>query len=136
MPIYRNDSNQQHAMETWAGHLKIVNPGDTIETKKYYSISGVTKISDSPCYNRVVARHSVEASAGGVAVPISLSTARVLVERITGTISVYRQTIANVPAELADRTAYDLIAIIPADGLYDQLVVEGTGTCDVVEYAE
>lgn len=136
MPTYKNESPQQHTLELWNGSLQVVCPGETVQTKKYYDLADVTKLSDTPIYNRVVDRHAVTATVGGVAVSISLTTARVLVERITGTISVYRQATTNTPAELTDRTSKDLIAIIPANALYDQLVVVGDGTCDIVEYAE
>lgn len=137
MPTYKNESPQQHTLELWNGSLQVVCPGETVQTRKFYDLADVTKLSDEPLYNRVVARHSaVEASDEGTDVSISLDTARVLIERITGTITVYRQSTSNTPAELADRTSKDLISIFPANALFDNLVVVGSGTCDVVEYAE
>lgn len=138
MPTYKNETNEGKWVKSMTGVTVALEPGETIETYFFHDHDalGLTLVSDAPYYNRVAARHVVEASAEGVAVPVSLGTARVLVERITGTISVYRQSQDNTPPELADRTADDLIAIIPAGGLYNQLVVVGTGTCDIVEYAE
>ena len=137
MPTYRNDGPEEITVEETDGRVefnKTLKPGEQAETWRYYDNPDLTKLSDSPMYNRVVGRQTVTLSATPQDVPISLNADWVLIYAITGAVTAYRQSADNTPAEYAAHTDDDPKIQIPAKATFDKLVVSGSGTCEVVQY--
>lgn len=135
MPTYRNDSNETIKVENKDKEIVSVEPNQTVETNKYLSITGLTKTLDTPYYNRVVNRQTITLGAAQD-VEISLETDWILIFQITDSVTVYRQSASNTPPEYEDHTSLDPVIQIPAKGTLNNLVMSGTGTCEVVEYKE
>lgn len=135
MPRYRNDGTTSIGIEGTDGSNISLAPGEEGDTNLFFSISNLTKISDAPYYNRVINRQTITLGAAQD-VTISLNTDWILIYQITDDVTVYRQHADNTPPEYDAHTDSDPVIQIPAKGTLTNLVVSGTGTCEVVEYKE
>jgi len=131
---YRNDGAGAVPVTNAAGNLLMLYPGQTLETYTYSDNPALTKTSDEPYYNRVLATNSVTLSGTPQAVSVDLSTDWIIITQITGSVTVYIQAVTNTPAELTDWTDDDPIIFIPAKGKFSQLMVTGSGNCRVQQY--
>jgi len=134
MPTYKNNSRGNIIMQNTNGEDVQVLPGETIETFKVYSNSGLTKISDAPLWNRVVNRQTITLSETEQDVAIDPLTDWIIILKITDNVTIYCQSITNTPPEYNAHTSSDPIIQIPASEMFDKLVMTGAGTCEVVEY--
>jgi hypothetical protein len=57
MPRYRNDSDSNIRVTDSNGFEKILGPDEEVNTDKYYSITDLTKVSDTPYLNFIAAYH-------------------------------------------------------------------------------
>ena len=67
MPTYRNDSDKRLVVSG-----QTLEPGQTIATNVYYSIEGLTKISEEPFYDPVIASERLTITASNdvdIAIP-------------------------------------------------------------------
>jgi len=133
---YRNDGSSTVILKNKSGDQVTLAPGATLETYYFNDNASLTKTADTPYWNQAIDRDTVTATAGGANVSIDPDTAYVLIFKITGTITVYIQSDQNTPAVLKDWTADDPIIQIPVKGRCDNIEIEGTGTCEVVQYPE
>lgn len=131
---YRNDGSGSVIMRDKYENQVVLYPGQTIETYYYNTSPGLTKTSDAPYYNRVMASTAVTLSVTPTEVAVNLQTNWILVLKITGTVNAYAQSTSNTPAELANWTEDDPIIQIPANGKFDKLALTGSGTCVVMQY--
>ncbi len=116
--------------------ISAVNPGDTLETP-FYPDSGtnLTITAHTPYFNRITASTTVSAVATpGVTVVLQAETKYIGVFSITGSVSVYKQTEANIPPELTTWTSDEPSFLIPVDNRFTQVIIIGSGTCQLVEY--
>lgn len=135
MPTYKNNSEITHKVKNTDNKSVSVKPGTTIETNKFISITDLTLLSDTPYYNRVVNRQTITLGAAQD-VTISLETDFLIVIQITDYVTMYSQAAANTPPELENHTDDDPVIQIPCQGRMNNLVLTGSGTCEIIEYKE
>ena len=133
MPTYRNDGTESFKIKKTTGVEVIIAPGQTVETYAP-TPSFFTRINDLPYWNRIVDRQQITLSSTPQTISISAETKFVLFLQITATLTVYTQSQTNTPPEYRDHTFNDPIIRIPANGRFDQVVVTGAGTCEMIEY--
>jgi hypothetical protein len=133
---YQNNSSSNVILRNKQGNSVVLAPGKTIETYYYSSDTNLTKTADTPFWNRVIGRETITATAGGVDASIDPDTDIVMIFQISSTISVYIQSDTNTPPALLDWTIVNPIIQIPVRGRCDNLVIKGSGTCEVVQYRD
>ena len=131
MPTFQNNTDSAIKVTDISGKAYMLPPTASFVTHSYNVDSALTKISDEPMWNRIAKRTTATA---GETISVSPSSEWLLIEKISDSISVYIQSTDNTPPEYANRTSDDGIIQIPIKGRCDQIVITGTGTCDVVEY--
>lgn len=149
MPRIKNNSttNQRYVVTNTAGRVVNLGPGDEADVYVYPDEgSDLAVIADAPVWTRLVSRTEVNLDTPGEHAPdqaidgftgavvtIDPETVRVLLMKISGTVTAYRQTPAADP-ELADWTDEDPVIGIDAAGTMTKLYLSGTGTVDVFQY--
>ena len=139
MPTYRNDNNHTVQVLNTDGDLADVLAGASIATPYIPTIANMTQTAAAPDYNPVVARSSLSSTGVGDDKTVVLNAATVAVfiwKVVGGTVSVFYDALANVPA----------VAVLRPGDTYShdlkrraaQLVLQfsAAGTCEVLELAE
>ena len=134
MPTFINNESYNIKAVDISGNNILVAPTESFTTFSYDVDANFTKTSDTPLWNNVKNRQTITATEGGATVAISLKTKKILIEKITVSVSVFIQEKTNTPAFFDSRVADDIFILIESDGKCDQLIITGSGTCDVVEY--
>ena len=134
MPTFINNKSYNIKAVDISGNNIIVAPTESFTTFSYDVDANFTKTSDTPMWNRVKNRQTITATGVGAIVAISVKTQEILIEKISDSISVFIQEKTNTPAWFDSRIFDDLYIFLPVKGRCDQLVITGTGTCDIVEY--
>lgn len=128
MPTYRNDTgiNVVHRGET-------VEPGATLETMKYMSRAGLTKLSDAPYYNPYQFYTKLTYSEAGsqtITIPDPTTCYSIRLQRISSgiTVTVYLgdKTANPVPIAL-DWDIYDPILEFDTEYSVGSLIIEASG---------
>ena len=140
MPTFRNDNAYTVQVLDDDGVMADVAAGASIATPYIPTVANMTQTAAAPDYNPIVARHS-EVSAGvGDDQTVVLNTtdteAIYIWKVVGGTVSVFYDALANVPA----------VAVLRPGDTYShdlkrraaQLVLQfsAAGTCEVLELAE
>jgi hypothetical protein len=133
---YRNDGSGSVILKNMQGNPVILAPGNTLETYYFSDDANLTKTADTPYWNQWIDSDTVTATAEGANVSIDPATVYFTIFKITGTITVYIQSDQNSPAVLENWTSDDPIIQIPIKGRCNNIEIEGTGTCVVVQYLE
>ncbi|MDZ7831622.1 MAG: hypothetical protein U5L07_07705 [Desulfobacterales bacterium] len=94
---YRNDSNGYISIESTDGRTIQLAPGESGQTYQYYDIDNLTKTSDAPRYNPVIAQASITASGTEVSVDTAADTV-VVINDSDAALSVYWGSRTNTPA--------------------------------------
>lgn len=149
MPKIRNNSttNQRYTVTNTAGKVVNLGPGDEADVYEYPPEgSDLAVVTDAPVWTRLVSRTEVNLDTPGEHAPdpaidgftgavvaIDPETVRVLLMKISGSVTAYRQTPAADP-ELAEWTDEDPVIGIDAAGTTTKLYLAGTGTVEVFQY--
>lgn len=136
---YRNDGTSNVILRDKSDNPVILAPEGTLETYYYVDLtkpaySDITKVTDLPYSKFSLANNSVVATTSGVDVPIHLDANFGVITLITGTIDVYFQHVDNTPPVFSGLTGDMEITKFPLDGTCDNLVITGTGTCQINQY--
>lgn len=100
MPKYRNDGSQYHQIEDTNGNIVPVGPGETIETYRIYDLSSLTKLSDAPRWNPVLAVDALSSTGVGddQSVNVAAGAEKIeLINRSGVSVTVFLGTAANAP---------------------------------------
>jgi len=141
MPKYQNDSSANIKIIDENSREKILIPGDISLTNKYYDIPDLTKLDDEPFINPIEAYH-VETFASAETRTLVLSSpdiTKIRVQKVTGIIDIYLQSITNTPAILVGWTADDYPVDIIITGRADQIIIDSknpTGSVQIMEIKE
>lgn len=149
MPKIKNNSttNQHYVVTNTAGRVVNLAPGDEADVYVYPDAgSDLAVIADAPVWTRLVSRTEVDLDTpgdhapdpaidgfSGAVVTIDPETVRILLMKISGAVTAYRQTPAADP-ELAEWTDEDPVIGIDAAGTMTKLYLSGTGTVEVFQY--
>lgn len=139
MPNYRNDGTTNIEIIDDNGFPKVLKPNESSNTIKYYDVTNLTKVSNTP-YLNVIAAYTVETFSVAEAHTIVLSSPdipKIRIMKADGDFDIYLQAEANTPAVLKNWTTTDQPIDIFIEGLCDQIVVvsnETSGTIHIVEY--
>lgn len=140
MPTYQNDGNQVHQVENLAGNPVTINPGETIETYRHYSLAGLVKTADTPYYNphTALTKLSFSNADDEKTHVLNAETKKVRIQKVSSglTVDVYLQAKANTPPVLLEHDADDGAADIEINGMATQLILDpdDAGFCQVVEF--
>ena len=137
MPRYRNDSDSNIRVTDSNGFEKILGPDEEVNTDKYYSITDLTKVSDTPYLNFVAAYHveTFVASGNSTITLTSPSIPKIRVQKADGDFDIFLQSISNTPAVLMHWSDTDQPIDIAIDGICDQIVIRSNdvGSIHIVE---
>lgn len=95
MPTYKNNTNKK---QFYDGGLRWVEPGDTVELKRYIDNSNLTKTSDEPYYSQIT---QVNTPTGSSDMTIDINSNTVNIEiynRSSHLLYVYKNSKQNKPA--------------------------------------
>jgi len=143
MPTYRNDSKGTIIVENTDGVLVPVAPGESVQTNKVISVTGMTETASTPVYSPVVEIHDVTFSARNDNQTIELTvgtTKYIQIKKISGgalDIDLYFESTDNDPV-LTNIDADDPIRDIDVYNKVSQVVLVPSvdGLCQVIEYKE
>ena len=126
MPLYKNDSAAER-IEVLNGNnvRQTLAPGEQTETLQYYKITDLTKVSDLPYINPVAAYHDETFTSAGSSTVVLTDPfiAKVRIQKVSGSFTIYLQAEANTPPVLKDWTDGDYPVDIIIDGRCDQIVI-------------
>ncbi|MBU1193955.1 MAG: hypothetical protein KKE62_02020 [Proteobacteria bacterium] len=136
---YRNDGSSSVTIRNKHGNIQIVYPNETIETYYYVDLTqaqytDLTKVSDTPYAKFALATDAVTATTEGVDVAIDLDADFLMITLVTGTIDVYAQSDANTPPIFTGVSSDVDNTNLPLHGMFDNIVIKGTGTCQITQY--
>lgn len=140
MPVYKNIGGKEREVETMAGTPKILSPGDSATTRKFYEDPDLELVNPEPLWQPMAMEPTdinLAALAGtpyessidgftGAVVPVPVDAWWIDIIKISGTITVRRQTTTG-PLEMLDRIDAWPFRIIEAAGTLTQLLVSGVG---------
>lgn len=139
MPQYKNESTANIRIVDENGKEKVLIPGATSFTNKYYKITDLTKLDDEP-YINIVAAYHVETFTSAESHTIVLtdpSIPKIRIQKASGDFDIFLQSESNTPAILQNwGTATDTTIDININGNCDQIIVKSngvTGTIHIVE---
>lgn len=144
MPEYRNDSTEDIRVLDGNNDPKVLKPGESTITSRYYDITDLTKISDEPFINPLVAYNEevFVAVEQRTLVLISPDIAKIRIQEISGlsTFNIYLQSISNTPEALKGWSENSYAVDIVVDGRFDQIVIESTtadpSTIQILQFKE
>lgn len=130
MPEYRNDSIEDIRVVDYNEKSKILKPGESTITSRYYNIVNLTKINDEPFINPLVAYNEEVFAAveQRTLILTSPNIAKIRIQEISGqsTFNIYLQSVSNTPPVLRDWSENSYAVDIIVDGQFDQIVIEST----------
>lgn len=130
MPEYKNDSVEDIRVVDGNDDPKILKPGESSITNRYYDITNLTKVSDEPFINPLVAYNEevFVAVEQRTIVLTSPDIAKIRIQEISGssTFNIYLQSISNTPPVLRDWSENSYAVDIIVDGQFDQIIIEST----------
>jgi hypothetical protein len=145
MPVLKNGGNTQVTVLDKTGAPRILNPGSTLETYFYSDHPSIVVLTDTPVWSRVISRADIDLAQipllyqsdipgfSGAVVPVSSETEHVYVMKITGQVTVYKQSQAFEP-EIKNRDDASPYIAIEAKGTMTRLLVSGSGEVEIVQY--
>lgn len=149
MPKIKNTSTakQYYMVTNTAGQTVNLGPGDEADVYVYPPEgSDLEVVTDAPVWTRLVSRTEVDLDTPGAHAPdpaidgfsgavveIDPDAALVLLMKISGTVTAYRQSVDADP-ELSEWTDEDPVVGIDAAGTMTKLYLSGTGTVEVFQY--
>ena len=142
MPTYRNDTKGTVIVENVDGTLIPVAPGESIQTNKVISVTGMTQTASTPTYSPVVEIHDVTFTArdDNQTVELSVGTTKYIrIKKISAPLDIdlYFESTDN-DAILTDIDADDPVRDIDVYNKVSQVVLVPSldGSCQVIEYKE
>lgn len=125
MPTYRNDSISTYFLiENLYGIKQRIAPGESIETYRNHLSADLTKTSDNPVYNLLVASESVTSSGEGDDQEVEVESETVKIEIINKTevdATVFLGSASNTPGIVVPESTFRTIENI--DKKIDSLII-------------
>jgi len=136
MPQFKNNTAELQKFKVKGRTLFTMEAGEERYSKYYTTNEDITILSHEPYSNRVVAVEELTSLSAVTPqyVDIDDDTDHVVIINITDSITVYRQSTSNTPAEMLNWTAMSPVIPIPADATFTKLGFLGSGNCAVYQY--
>jgi hypothetical protein len=134
MPTYKNISKKEKSVQSMDGRARTLSAGESGETLIFYDDPDLELVSREPLFRKVLDISQVLA-ANNTYVDLSPLCDYVFVDQIDGEITVLAEadSEANRIPLLKDRTKSHPVIVLEMYGVYDRLIIQGTGTCSVTQ---
>jgi len=135
LPVYKNNTSVPQRLTVKDENMGEIPPGVEYTTKYFTSNTNLSLVTETPYYNKVTAVTALTGLSGTAqTVNIVADTETIIVTQITGSVTVYRQAVANTPAQFVAYDNESPVVPINNDGTFNKLLFTGSGDVTVYQY--
>ncbi len=140
MPTYKNNGAAGVSVLFFTGCPGNLDPGETEETLKFYNHDDLELISREPLFRSPLAVDRITADNSETSttnyVDLDPVADYFLVDQVDGTITVWAESdaVANRVLLLLEQTEETAVGYQDCFGIYDRLVVTGSGSCRIAQH--
>lgn len=140
MPTYLNESEATYIVESAGngfqkGPTISVTPGETVETDKFYNLTDFTKTLDTPLKSRIVANTLITLTVSEEDHILNEATRDWVFIDVVGELTVKPQLTSSTPILNTATDASPIIIFERENYPCEKLIVSGSGTCTIIEFA-
>lgn len=134
MPTYKNISQKEKYVKDMHGRTRVLRPGQSCESLVFYDDAELNLLSREPLFRRFVDVSQVTAGDDAY-VDLSPLCDCFFVDQITEEVTVFAEadTPENRILMLKSRKPGHPVLTIDVHGIYDRLIIQGSGTCCVTQ---